>query len=174
MTSPAWRHLPIYNPVAQLFNKYTLNNSCTILTLSTSISILTLSISILRVRSVVGAVCMRPRSVPMSSSPPDVSTSCCTSVSACCRHSGYGTMLWAQRAPPHSRNTSEKSNKTSPYSHNTSVESNKTSLLYRNTSVESNKTSPYSHNTSVESNKTSLLYLNTSVDSNKTSPHCKK
>ncbi|CAN7990248.1 unnamed protein product [Ixodes pacificus] len=52
-----------------------------------------------------GAVCMSPSRVPMSSSPPLLSTSCCTTPRACWRHSRYGTRLWAHRAPPHSRNT---------------------------------------------------------------------
>ena len=55
--------------------------------------------------AVVGAVCMSPNNVPMSSSPPLDTTSCCTMVRAWNLHCRYGTMLWAHRAPPHSRNT---------------------------------------------------------------------
>ena len=52
---------------------------------------------------------IRPSSVPMSSSPPGDSTSCCTMFNACCRHSGYGTMLCAHLAPPHWWNTPAQS-----------------------------------------------------------------
>lgn len=65
----------------------------------------TLRICVFSSRSVTEAVGIRPSRVPISSSPPGDRTNCCTMCKACWRHSGNGTMLWAQRAPPHSLNT---------------------------------------------------------------------
>ncbi len=69
------------------------------------VCVVTRSMSVFSCSSLDGAECIRPSSVPMSSSPLGDRTSCWMMSRACSRHWRYFTMLWTQRAPPNSLNS---------------------------------------------------------------------
>lgn len=79
--------------------------------------VVTRSMSVFSCSSLDGAECMRPSSVPISSSPLGDRTSCWMMSRACSRHWRYFTMLWTQRAPPNSLNRAGRQKEKYTYIH---------------------------------------------------------